>query len=91
MQISKSKTDLDSEISSHLDANERLKGILADNMSSKIISLYETGMSLRDISSHIEEVLPERAMRTSVYKKSRDFSLLISLLFNFLKLSSNTS
>ncbi len=30
--------------------------ILADNMSSKIISLYGMGMSLRDISSHIEEM-----------------------------------
>lgn len=30
--------------------------ILADNMSSKIISLYGMGLSLRDISSHIEEM-----------------------------------
>lgn len=30
--------------------------ILADNMSSKIISLYGMGMSLRDISAHIEEM-----------------------------------
>ena len=30
--------------------------ILADNMSSKIISLYGMGMSLRDISTHIEEM-----------------------------------
>lgn len=30
--------------------------ILADNMSSKIISLYGRGLSLRDISSHIEEM-----------------------------------
>lgn len=30
--------------------------ILADNMSSKIISLYGIGLSLRDISSHIEEM-----------------------------------
>lgn len=30
--------------------------ILADNLSSKIISLYGMGMSLRDISSHIEEM-----------------------------------
>ena len=30
--------------------------ILADNMSSKIIGLYGMGMSLRDISSHIEEM-----------------------------------
>lgn len=29
---------------------------LADNMSSKIISLYGMGLSLRDISSHIEEM-----------------------------------
>ena len=30
--------------------------ILADNMSSKIISLYGMGMSLRDISAHIEDM-----------------------------------
>lgn len=30
--------------------------ILADNMSSKIIGLYGMGMSLRDISAHIEEM-----------------------------------
>lgn len=30
--------------------------ILADNLSSKIISLYGMGMSLRGISSHIEEM-----------------------------------
>ena len=30
--------------------------ILADNLSSKIIGLYGLGMSLRDISSHIEEM-----------------------------------
>ncbi len=30
--------------------------ILADNMSSKIISLYGMGMSLRDISEHISEM-----------------------------------
>lgn len=30
--------------------------ILADNLSSKIISLYGMGMSLRDISTHIEEM-----------------------------------
>lgn len=30
--------------------------VLADNMSSKIIGLYGLGMSLRDISSHIEEM-----------------------------------
>lgn len=30
--------------------------ILADNLSSKIISLYGMGMSLRDISSHIKEM-----------------------------------
>lgn len=87
---------LDGEMSSHLDADERLSGnkrngwgskrvktmageieiatpqdrhssfspeilkkretILADNMSSKIIGLYGMGMSLRDISSHIEEM-----------------------------------
>lgn len=87
---------LDGEMSSHLDASERLNGnkrngrgskrvktmageieivtpqdrhssfspeilkkretILADNMSSKIISLYGMGLSLRDISSHIEEM-----------------------------------
>ena len=30
--------------------------ILADNLSEKIIGLYGLGMSLRDISSHIEEI-----------------------------------
>lgn len=87
---------LESEMETHLDESERLKGnkrngrgkktikatggevtifppadrqssfephivkkretILAENLSNKIISLYGIGMSLRDISSHIEEM-----------------------------------
>lgn len=46
--------------------------ILADNMSSKIISLYSMGLSLRDISSHIEEMYDVEISHNTLSVRSFD-------------------